>query len=185
MDMHTDDLQLVERCRAGDTDAFGELIRRYESAVFNLAWRISGSWHEAGDITQEAFIRAYTKLDTYRSEYAFRNWVMRIGANVAKNIFRSRQRRERTERVAALESGNDLAGYAVSHDDAVERALAQLPESLRTALVMKHIEGMAYEEIARTLGIGTSAAKMRVARGRDALVRMLDDPGENHHAKSS
>lgn len=172
--MSVDDAQLAERSRAGDDDAFGELVRRNQDAVFNLAWRMTGSWHEAADLTQEAFIRAYRKLHTYRPEYAFRNWVMGIGANLAKNLFRTRSRRQRAEEGLAAVQDPDAAAAARPRDEALEAALRRLPETLRTALVLKHMEGMSYEEVARTLGIGISAAKMRVARGRDELVFLLE-----------
>lgn len=168
------DTQLVERCRGGDGDAFGELIRRHQDPVFNLAWRMTGNWHEAADITQEAFIRAYRNIDKYRPGHAFRTWVMSIGANLAKNLFRSHSRRQRHEAVLATMQDQEPAPLAPARDEALETALGHLPESLRAALVLKHMEGMSYEEIARTLGIGVSAAKMRVSRGRDELVRLLE-----------
>ena len=177
--MSDDDDQLVEQCRAGDDEAFGELVRRNQDSVFNLAWRMTGNWHEAADITQEAFLRAYRKLHTYRTGHAFKNWVMGIGANVAKNMFRSHSRRQRHEEQLAESPAPEAAPGAA--DEALEAALRRLPETLRAALVLKHMEGMSYEEVARTLGIGVSAAKMRVARGRDELVLLLKPGRRNDH----
>lgn len=171
--MHAEDSQLAEQCRAGSTDAFAELVRRNQDAVFNLAWRMTGNWHEAADITQDTFIRAYRKFHAYKPEFAFKNWVMSIGANLTRNRFRSRSRRQRMEQTLAAMQDPEPPPTPVERDEGLELALGQVPDSLRVALVLKHMEGLSYEEVARTLGIGVSAAKMRVARGRDELVRLL------------
>jgi RNA polymerase sigma-70 factor (ECF subfamily) len=174
MDMSDTDLKAVEACRAGSVDAFGELVRSNQDAVFNLAWRMTGNWHEAADITQETFIQAFRKLHQYRAEYAFKNWVMSIGANLTKNRFRSFSRRKRTEEMAAEWQDIESTPPPESRDEELDAALKQLPGILREALVLKHMEGMSYEDVAVSLGIGVSAAKMRVARGRDELVRLLE-----------
>jgi RNA polymerase sigma-70 factor (ECF subfamily) len=168
------DSQAVEECRAGRIEAFDMLIRRNQDAVFNLAWRMTGNWHEAADITQETFIQAFRKLHLYRAEYAFKSWVMSIGANLTKNRFRSFSRRKRIEEKAAEWQSIGMAHSPDRHDEDLEAALKQLPAILREALIMKHMEAMSYETIAEILGIGISAAKMRVARGRDELVRLLE-----------
>jgi len=176
--MNADDAQLAERCCAGDSDAFAELVRRNQDAVFNLAWRMTRNWHEAADITQDTFIRAYRKLSSYKPEFAFKNWVMSIGANLTRNRFRSYSRRQRMEQTVAGMQDLEPMPAIEAHDEALEAALGRLPESVRMALILKHMEGMSYEEVARTLGIGLSAAKMRVARGRDELVRLLGEERE-------
>jgi RNA polymerase sigma-70 factor (ECF subfamily) len=175
--MNESDAELAEQCLGGDAQAFEELVRRNQNSVFNLAWRMTGNWHEAADVTQEAFIRAYRKLSSYRSEYAFKNWVMSIGANLVKNRFRSFYRRQKMEKDLSAMQEPSPAPVTEERDEALEKALGRLPEALRLALVLKHMEGMSYEEVARTLGIGLSAAKMRVARGRDELVKLLDPEG--------
>ncbi len=179
--MHEADSHLAEQCRAGDDGAFSELVRRNQDAVFNLAWRMTGNWHDAADIAQETFCRAYRKIHSYKPEYAFRNWVLSIGANLTKNGFRSRSRRKHMEQAAAEMQDLSPTPAPQARDEALESALGQLPGALREALVLKHMEGMTYEEVASTLGIGVSAAKMRVARGRDELVRLLD--GEREKAR--
>ena len=170
--MNASDAEIVARCRDGDTNAFEELVRRNQDSVFNLVWSMTRNWHEAADLTQETFIRAYRKLHSYKPEYAFKNWVMSIGANLTRNMFRSfgRQRRMQ-ENLARMQE--PVKPAAEPRDEGLEAALARVSEPLRTALVLKHVEGLSYEEIAQTLGIGVSAAKMRVARGRDELVLLL------------
>jgi len=172
--MNEDDAQLVTQSLDGNSDAFTELVRRNQDAVFNLVWRMCGNWHEAADVTQETFIRAYQKLYSYQSKYAFKNWIMSIGANLMRNRFRSHSRRQRMEQTLAEMQEPEWTCVPEARDEDLEAALGQLSETLRTALVLKHMEGMSYEAMARMLGIGVSAAKMRVARGRDELVILLE-----------
>lgn len=181
--MNEDDAQLVKQCREGRTRAFEELVRRHQDSVFNLAWRMTGNWHEAADIAQETFIRAYRNIDSYKPEYSFKNWVMSIGSNLTKNRFRSYSRRQHMEQTLAETQDSAPTPQAEEHDEGIDIAIGRLPESLRIALVLKHMEGLSYEEVAQTLGIGVSAAKMRVARGRDELVRLLDQDHERETLK--
>lgn len=169
--MDITDVQLAADSRNGSRQAFGELVRRHQDAVFNLVWRMSGNWHEAGDLTQETFLRAYRNLHRYRPEFAFKTWLLSIGANLTRNWFRSFARQRQREAVLAAEA--EEPAPVMERDEALDRALARLPSTLRRALLLKHLEVFSYDEVARALGIGVSAAKMRVARGRDELVRLL------------
>ena len=132
---------------------------------------------EATDIAQEAFIRAYRKLRGYKPQYAFRNWVMTIGANLAKNRFRGTVRRQQVEE-SYLEMNPGRTYRTDPRHIAVRDALKGLRESYRTPLTLRHMEGLSYEEIAQVLGIGVSAAKMRVKRGTDELKAQLNPPWE-------
>jgi len=170
--METTDPELVEQCRAGNADAYEALIRRHQDAVFNLLMKLTGQREDAADLTQETFIRAYRKLDAYDSQFSFKNWVITIGVNLAKNRFRSFFRRCRAEEEAGAPV--DCAAADNPRVEAVNQALAQLPEKFRVPLVLKHMEGCSYEEIAQMLGIGVSAAKMRVLRAREEFVRRLE-----------
>lgn len=176
--MNEDDSRLTKQSLDGDSTAFEELVSRNQDAVFNLVWRMTGNYHEAVDITQETFIQAYRKLHSYRPEFAFKNWVLSIGSNLTKNHFRSHSRRKRMEQTVADMQDLDPPPATGERDEELETALSRLPETLRTALVLKHMEGLSYEDIAHTLGIGVSAAKMRVARGRDELVLLLESVRE-------
>jgi len=169
--MEATDTELVEQCLAGKTEAFDELIQRHQDPVFNLLMKLTGNWHEAGDLTQEAFIRAYRKLGSYDPQFSFKNWVIAIAVNLAKNRFRSFFRRRRIEEQT---SGPVESTAADPRVELVDQALAQLPDTLRVPIVLKHMEGYSYEEIAQTLNIGVSAAKMRVARAREELVRRIE-----------
>ncbi len=166
------DATLVEQCLGGRKDAFTGLVRRYQDAVYNLAYRWTGDRDEAADLTQETFIRAYRSLGSYRPDKLFRNWVLTICANLAKNRFRSETRRRRAQEThVELYGPTDGPGPG---RDGMDEALARVPEKLRVPLVLKHVEGLSYEEVAGVLGIGVSAAKMRVKRARDQLVALLE-----------
>lgn len=173
--MEITDAVLVEQCLTGNSDAYGELVRRHQDAVFNLLVKMTGNWHEAADLTEDAFVRAFQKLDSYDPRFSFKNWLMTIAVNLTKNRFRSLFRRRRVEEQVAAEVKSAVsANRGVDPRlDAVDQALAQIPEELRAPLILRHMEGYSYEEIARTMGIGLSAAKMRVLRARDALVQRL------------
>ncbi|MHB8766762.1 MAG: RNA polymerase sigma factor [Deferrisomatales bacterium] len=170
--MEPSDAALVERCLGGQKEAFGALVRRHQDAVFHLALRWSRDRDEAADVAQDAFLRAFRKLGTYQPQYSFRNWVLTICASVAKNRFRSDGRRRQAQD-AHVELYPRASEPPDGRRQALGRALAEIPETLRVPLVLKHVEGLSYEEVSGILGIGVSAAKMRVKRGRDELVRRL------------
>jgi RNA polymerase sigma-70 factor (ECF subfamily) len=175
--MDPSDAVLVERCLAGNTAAYNDLIHRYQDAVFGFVLRMSGNWHEAADLTQDTFLRAYRKLDSYDPRFAFRKWLISIAANLTKNRFRSFFRRRRMEQELA-ERLNDSIQSPIDNPrvEELQQVLMQIPEKLRAPLILKHVEGYSYEEIARTLGISVSAAKMRVVRARDGIVQRLRRP---------
>lgn len=172
-EMTMTDAALVEMCLAGDQGAYADLVRRHQDAVFNLAMSMTRqNYREAEDLTQEAFVRAYRKLGRYNPQYNFRNWVMAIGANLAKNRFRGASRRRRLEE-EYVEEHPGRTYHTDPRHKAVKEAIRELPDAYRVAVTLRHIEGMSYEEIAEVLGIGVSAAKMRVKRGVDRLMERL------------
>lgn len=179
-----DDTALVAACLAGDDEAFSGLVERHRDAVYNLAYNLCGDAATAEDIAQEAFIRAYRKLPQYRQGFSFRNWVLGICANLSRSWYRSRWRRRHLEQNYA-EDENILREEHITADqnrsgvrDAVSQALANLPEKLRSAVVLKYMEGMSIQEIADVLGISLSAAKMRLARGRQIIEQALYSCGK-------
>ena len=167
--MELNDTDLVDLTLKGDKEAFSELVLRHQDAIYNLAYRLAGNHTDAAEIAQDAFVRAYGKLTQYRKEYSFPNWVMGICANQAKNLFRARDRRHKAE-LASVDSSPAATEAPL---DAVNEALRQLPEHLRLPVVLKHMEGLSYDEIGNILRIGVSAAKMRVKRGLERLVQSV------------
>lgn len=175
---HTD-AALVELCLAGRKDAFEVLVERQKDRVFRFALRITGDRDDAADVAQETFVRAYRKLALYDGERSFGNWLLAICANLGKNRLRSEGRRRRAQEahVEIYQAGRDPPDPLRA---ALEEALRQMPEALRLPLVLKHVEGLSYEEVADVLGIRLSAAKMRVKRARDELARRLSvEPEED------
>ena len=174
--MNEHDARWVEQCLDGDRDAFARLVESHQQSVFNLAMSMTNrNYQDAAELTQDTFVRAYQKLHAYRPQYAFRNWVMAICANLAKNRFRGVQRRR-----AAEEAFVELNPGRTYRDDpahkAFRAALARLPEKFRVPLTLRHVEGLSYEEIASVLRISESAAKMRVSRGKEQIEAWLRDP---------
>lgn len=176
--MEISDAALVEASLQGDVESFGELVSRYRDVVYHLAYRMAGNRADADDLAQETFIRAYDRLGLYRHEYAFRSWVCTICANLAKNRFRKEARRREAEDGHADFAADVAARADAPRDPRAERlnaVLARLPERLRVPLVLRHTEGMSYEEIAKVLSIRLSAAKMRVARAREHVLKIWNE----------
>ncbi len=168
---------MIEKCLSGQKDAFAEIVKRYQHRVYFISLaRMRERW-EAEDLAQETFIQAYRKLETYDPRRNFRNWLFTICVNLGKNRLRSRARRRETH------SPNPEKGPQASQNPEHLRidlitALRRIPEKYRIPLFLKHVEGFSYVEISGIMSIGTSAAKMRVKRGRDQLVKHLADSNQ-------
>jgi RNA polymerase sigma-70 factor (ECF subfamily) len=176
--MHPADAALMEQCINGDKDAFSEIVRRYQHRVYYLALTRMKDRCEAEDLAQETFIRAYGKLAIYDPRRSFRNWLFRICVNLGKNRLRARARRREVNNPHPEPEADASWDQGQCRIDLMA-ALHKLPEKLRVPLVLKHVEGFSYVEIAGIMKIGTSAAKMRVKRGRDkARIR----PGKKRKA---
>lgn len=172
-----EDKTLVEACRDGDMDTFSSLVDRHRDAVYNLAWNLCGDKHAAEDIAQETFIKAYDKLIQYNPAFKFRNWLLGICANQSRSRYRRWRSRRDTEQAYAEEDSINRESVAADRNltqlASLTRALAALPESLRAPLVLKYMEGLSVEEVAQTLGLRLSAAKMRLARGRARMAELM------------
>jgi RNA polymerase sigma-70 factor (ECF subfamily) len=180
--MEESDAAVVSQCLAGRKDAYATIVERHQNVVFAVCLRSTRDREEAADLTQEVFVQAYRKLATFNPAYPFRVWLMAICANMAKNRLRGRERRRKAhESYAAMAALSE--GPRADRQAALAEALEMLPEKLRTPLLMKHVAGLSYEETADALGIGVSAAKMRVKRGRDRLLSILGLDAENDRDK--
>jgi len=169
--MERNDTELVTLCLDGQREAFSELVVRHQHAVFNLAYRMTNSHQDAADLAQETFIRAFQKLYSYKPTYSFRNWVMGICANLARNRFRSETRRRTLETRHVQETVAEPPAAADPRQALLEQALLRLPAQTRVPLVLKYMEDLSLEDIAQTLRLGLSAVKMRLSRGREELLR--------------
>lgn len=166
---------VVARARAGDADAFRELVERHSRDVFRVAYRITGRAEDAEDVVQETFLRAYRQLARFESRANFGTWIHRIAANCAVDLIRARPRREMTEEADTLErlSASAADGALPSPERAflgrqigerVAHALDRLTDMERAAFTLRHFEGLSIEEISRTLGLRTNAAKHSIFR---------------------
>ncbi len=170
--MHPTDAALVEQCLRGEQDAFAEIVRRYQHRVYYLALTRMRDRYEADDLAQETFIQAYHKLGIYDPRRSFRNWLLCICVNLGKNRLRIRVRRREVNNPHLEPPDITSQDQGQARIDLIA-ALHRIPEKLRIPLILKHVEGFSYDEIATIMKIGTSAAKMRVKRGRDQLVKSL------------
>ena len=171
--MNKTDTVLVQESLDGIMDSYEVLVHRYENSVYNLAYRMTNSPPDAQDMTQDTFLKAYKRLEQYNDKYSFKNWLLTICSNQTKNVFRKRVRRRQIEEdYLEQEYLNEKSDNP--NKDRFENALRKLAPGIRTALTLKHVEGCSYEEIARILNIGVSAAKMRVMRGKDELKKLLN-----------
>src|SRR6195952_4034915 len=181
------DLSLVRRVQGGDKGAFDALVRKYQHKLVKLVMRYVRNPAEAEDIAQEAFIKAYRALPQFRGDSAFYTWLYRIAINTAKNYLASQGRR------APTTTGSD-AEEAETFDDAdqlrdintpeslmmskqvgetVGRAMDALPEELRTAIQLREIEGMSYEDIATAMNCPIGTVRSRIFRARESIASEL------------
>lgn len=174
---------LVERAAAGDVPAFGELVRRHQQEVFGLAVRLLGDRELAADVSQDALVRAWRALPSFRRDSAFSTWLHRITVNTAWTA-RRRAHRHRGPRLDAVPE----PGFSTEHPAHPERmggsavlrrsilaALDRLPPGSRAVVVLKDVHGWTHAEIADTLGITVTAAKVRLHRARARLRVELED----------
>lgn len=177
------DAELVARSKAGDTVAFGELVRRYQKPVFRIVLRMVKSQDDADDLTQDTFVRAYRGLKTFKEEYDFHPWLYRIAVNQAIN-FINRRKRQAAVDLDDVPEGDIKAGpepespvQAASRSELLthlEGALESLPEDQRTVFLLRVQEGLSYEEIAKAMGTPKGTVMSRLARARMALRKYLD-----------
>ena len=172
------DVMLVEACLSGDSAAFGALVDRYESTLFNVALQITGTREDAMDATQSAFVKAYEKLHTFDRSRRFFSWLYRIAINEALNHTRHRGRESNLEGdVPAWSTDPEQAVGASETWAEVMRAVARLGIEHRSVVVLRHLQGMTYREIAGILGISEKKVKSRLFEGRRQIREMLAERG--------
>jgi RNA polymerase sigma-70 factor (ECF subfamily) len=169
------DRECAERARAGDHDAFAELMRRHQDPVYRFVLRMVGTRDEALEIVQEAFVRAWQALSQWQPEAQFRTWLFRIASNAALDTLRRR-------RVVAFVPLDEALEAAAGEPDpekrlelkqrvaALESSLAKLSADHREILLLREVENMSYEEIGAVLGLSEGTVKSRLARARAALL---------------
>ena len=186
--MEWTDTRAADEARKGDQQAFRLLVERHSSAVFRLAYRMTGNEQDAEDVVQETFLRAYKQLHRFDGRAAFATWLFRIAANCSLDLIRVRKNRKEQQdcpagldgelhwldRVAATDPSPERLTHSGQIAGLLEPALEQLSDMERAAFVLRHYEGCDIEEIARTLGVRANAAKHSVFRAVQKLRRALE-----------
>ena len=181
------DRQLVERAQRGDKQAFALLVEKYQRKLARLLSRFIRDPAEVEDVTQEAFIKAYRALPAFRGDSAFYTWLYRIGINTAKNYLMAMGRRAPTsteveaDEAEGFEEGEQLRdintpeSVLLSNEiaETVNSTIEALPEELRTAIQLREIEGMSYEDIAQVMNCPIGTVRSRIFRAREAIAEQL------------
>lgn len=181
------DQELVERAQRGDKRAFGLLVQKYQRKLGRLLSRMIRDQSEVEDVVQEAFVKAYRALPNFRGDSAFYTWLYRIGINTAKNYLVAMGRRPQVvteievEDAENYDSGAELRTTDTPETELMSKQVAQtvndtvaaLPEELRTAITLREIEGLSYEEIANLMGCPIGTVRSRIFRARETIAEKL------------
>lgn len=179
------DQMLVKRVQAGDKTAFDLLVKRYQHKIIGLVGRYVNDQSESLDVAQEAFIKAYRAIDSFRGDSAFYTWLYRIAINTAKNYRVARSRRPPDTDIDvdaySVESEADLSDIETPENslyrdelfEVMTKAIEQLPEELRVALTLRELEGMSYEEISSVMDCPIGTVRSRIFRAREAVDKEL------------
>ena len=186
MDKPGVDLAIVKRVQAGDDAAFNLLVRKYQHKVLNLVARYVYDSGDVEDVAQEVFVKAYRAIGGFRGDSAFYTWLYRIAINTAKNHLVAQSRRPPQTDVDAqdaemIEAGRNLREVETPESSLLSRELAQritsavrdLPEELRTAITLREMEGLSYEEIATVMDCPIGTVRSRIFRAREAIDQQL------------
>ncbi|MBI2996419.1 MAG: sigma-70 family RNA polymerase sigma factor [Candidatus Melainabacteria bacterium] len=185
-----DDEELVIACQAGDRDAIECLVKKHQRSVTSLLYQLAPDWPDTSDLAQEVFIRVYRGIHSLRNPKTFKSWLNQIVVNLFYDELRRRPRRLPTISIdAPIESDNgesdlireipdpslkpDERSLVKELDQIVKKAMAGLPEQFRTAIVLRELQGLSYEEIAESIGCELGTVKSRIARARGRLQEIL------------
>lgn len=175
------DLELIERCLKREEAAWEQIIQRYKRKVFGIAYKFTGRFEEAEDLTQEVFLKVFKALDTYKKEQEFSWWLVSISRNACIDYYRS-MKRERKVVSENIDKFKDFRFEGISPQgnlEAAERAQAlrkslnELPDDLRRVLILRDLKGLSYREIADQLGLVEGTVKSRIHRGRAELAEKI------------
>lgn len=176
------DQELVSRVQRGDSTAFDALVRKYQHRITGLIGRYISDWSECQDVAQETFIRAYRAMPNFRGDAQFYTWLHRIAVNTAKNYLVAQNRRPPTDDIDAGDAEQFDTGTRLRDNDTPERELLRqeiertlmraveaLPEELRTAVTLREMDGLSYDEIAQKMACPIGTVRSRIFRAREAI----------------
>lgn len=182
----TEEQLLIGRVQRGDQEAFASLMARYEKQVYTLCLRMTGHEEDARDLAQEAFLKAWRGLRFYQFESSFSTWLYRLTSNVCIDFLRQQKRRptvpmaQGEDEELEMPDQEPLPEEQLLHREQqhqVQAALSQLDEEFRLALTLRAVEGLSYEEIGAVLNLKPGTVKSRIARAREKLRQLLEEPG--------
>ena len=179
--MQTDEQPILERCQAGDLDAFGELVARYQDRIYRTAYLLVGNRDDAQDVTQETFVKAFRNLRSFRRECAFSSWLHRILLNAAGNWLRDNRRHAQLSEAAPPVIGRSEEAEVspeeavLQHDRArrLQAALWDLPPHYREAMILRFYDELSYAEMAEVLDVPVGTVRSRLAKARELLYKRL------------
>lgn len=176
------DQELVRRVQHGDSAAFDLLVRKYQHRIAALIGRYVSDWSECQDVAQDTFVRAYRAIGNFRGDAQFYTWLHRIAVNTAKNHLVAQKRRPPTDDIEVGDAEQFDSGIRLRDTDTPDRELARqqmeqvvmraveaLPEELRTAITLREVEGLSYEEIAQRMDCPIGTVRSRIFRAREAI----------------
>jgi RNA polymerase sigma-70 factor (ECF subfamily) len=176
------DLELVKQAQKGDMQAFEMLVQRYQQKVGGVVSKLIRDYHEIQDVTQDVFIKVYKALPKFRGDSAFYTWIYRIAINTAKNYLVAKGRRIQNSDIEPSEAENYSGGYEHQNFDTpdaeyerqeiekvVHDSIAELPEDLKRAIILREMDGLSYEEIAKEMDCPIGTVRSRIFRARDAV----------------
>ncbi len=186
------DHELLDRCRAGDEEAFDDLVRRHQQRAFNVAFQVLRDREDATEVAQDAFVRIYRSVENFRGECEFTTWLHQIVVNLARNRYRWWKRRGRQSSVsldspvemgdsevpmqlAASGDAPDVETLKAEFVELLSRRMEELPRKLCEVLVLRNVENLSYEQIAIVLDCSIGTVKSRIARAREALRQRMQD----------
>lgn len=181
--------RLIKRAQRGDSDAFEELVSPYESRIYAICLRIMGNREDALDCAQDAMLRIFRALGEYRFQAAFTTWLFRITTNVCLDALRRQRVRPSTSLDALMDEGYSPPDPQASPEEAlserermqtIREGIAMLPADMRAALVLRDIQGLAYEEVAQILHLNLGTVKSRISRARERLRKLVLDSQEQN-----
>lgn len=179
VDLEGTDIDIINKCMEGDDSAFEELVRRYKNMVFNTSYRMLGSYEEAEDASQEAFIRIYKSLKRYNPQYKFSTWAIRITTNYCLDILRKRK-----GDMVPIEEQYDLRDEGLTPEEEyirnerqkrVRMAVESLPPKYKELIILFHNRGLSYSEMMEVTGESLTIVKNRLYRARQMLKELLKD----------
>lgn len=172
---------IIKKCLAGDAEQYSVLVDRYKDMAYNIAYRMLGDADIAKDMAQESFIAAYNALGDFKFNSRFSSWLYRIVVNKCRDHFKASKETVPVDEICDYIAGQDptpeQAAACRQAGDVVQQALNGLPRDYREVIILKHIEGLDYQEIADALGVSISALKVRAHRGREMLKKLLEGAG--------